>query len=380
LSAESLLVPGVRDVLIVAAEASADLHGAGLVRALRLRRPGVRVTGIGGAEMAAEGVELIERNDALAVMGFVEIIPHMRKHWALLRALRARMRSGSVGLVVLLDYPGFNMKVAAAARGANVPVLYYITPQVWAWGAGRLERLAQTITKAACILPFEEPLLRAHGIDATFVGHPLLDRATSLPSKEVARATLALSGPGPVLAIFPGSRAQEIRRHLEPAIATGRLLQTRRPDLRVVVAVAPTVDMRDGDSPFPLVRGGSFTVLRAADAALCKSGTTTLEAAVAGCPLAVVYKTNALTFALASRLVRIPRIGLVNVVAGRAVAPEFVQSAFTPSAVADALAPLLDAGSPERIRMIADLADVRSKLGEPGAAGRVADMADALLA
>jgi lipid-A-disaccharide synthase len=369
----------VRDLLIVAAEASADLHGAKFVRALRALRPGVRVTGIGGAQLAAEGVDFIERSEALAVMGFVEVIAHIPKHWALLRAIRERLASGSVGLVVLLDYPGFNMKVAAAARDAGVPVLYYITPQVWAWGAGRLSALASTVTRAACILPFEEPLLRQHGIDATFVGHPLLDRIGDMPQRADARRALNVAPEAPLLALFPGSRMQEVSRHLETSIEAAKLLQQRNPELRVVISVANTVEMRDGDVPFPLARGMSFTVLRAADAALCKSGTTTLEAAVAGCPLIVVYRTNPVTYEIASHLVRIPMIGLVNVVAGRAVAKELVQGAFTARAAADALVPLLDHGSPERAAMVEDLADVRARLGEPGASERVARMADALL-
>lgn len=369
----------MREVLIVAAEASADTHGARFVRALRAIRPGVHVSGIGGQRLAAEGVEIIERNESLAVMGFVEVLAHIPKHWALLRTLRSRLESGRIGLVVLLDYPGFNMKLAAAARAAGVPVLYYITPQVWAWGAGRLSELARTVTKAACILPFEEALLRQHGIDATFVGHPLLDRTVDMPTREEARATLGLSVDANVLAIFPGSRMQEISRHLEPAIETARLLERRRPGLKVVVSVADTIDIRDGEVPYPLIRSASLSVLRAADAALCKSGTTTLEAAVAGCPLIVVYKTNAITYGIASHVVQIPRIGLVNVVAGREVAKEFVQGDFTASAAADALMPLLDHSSPQRQTMMQGLAEVRDKLGAPGASQRVAQMADALL-
>lgn len=369
----------MRDVLIVAAEASADLHGAKFVRALRALRPGVHVTGIGGTQLEAEGVDILERNESLAVMGFVEVLAHIPKHWALLRRFRERLESGSVGLVVLLDYPGFNMKVAAAAREANVPVLYYITPQVWAWGAGRLAELAKTVTKAACILPFEEPLLRKHGIDATFVGHPLLDRIGEMPSREEARRVLGVSPDAPLLALFPGSRMQEVERLLETAVETARILEGRKPGLKVVISVANTVELRDGDVPYPLVRGASLAVLRAADAALCKSGTTTLEAAVAGCPLIVVYRTNPVTYEIASHVVRIPRIGLVNVVADREVAKEFVQGAFTARAAADALEPLLDPGSAVRATMVRDLDEVRAKLGEPGASERVARMADALL-
>lgn len=370
----------VREVLIVAAEASADLHAAGFVRALRERRPGVPVVGVGGVHLDAAGATLIARSEEFAVMGFVEVISHVPRHWRLLRELRARLRSGRVGLVVLLDYPGFNLKLAAEAAAANVPVLYYITPQVWAWGSNRLARMARIVTKAACILPFEEPLLREHGIDATFVGHPLLDRAGGMPSREEARARLSLPMDAPLLALFPGSRTQEINRHLDDCVATARLLESRVPSLRVVVSVAPTVTLRDGDVPYPLVRSDSFTVLRAADAALCKSGTTTLEAAVAGCPLVVVYRTNRMTYAMARRLVRIDHIGLVNVVAGKRVAPEFIQHDFRPEAVAGALELLLDRANPERARMVDALAAVRDSLGGPGAAERVAAIADEMLA
>ena len=370
----------MREVLIVAAEASADLHGAAFVRALRAARPGVRVTGIGGTHIEREGATLIARNEEFAVMGFVEILAHVPKHWMLLRRLRARLRAGGVGLVVLLDYPGFNMKLAEAAHSAGVPVLYYITPQVWAWGRGRLSALARTVTRAACILPFEEALLREHGVNATFVGHPLLDRVASMPSRDAARAQLSLAADARVLALFPGSRAQEVRRHLADCIATARVLEGRLPDLRVLVSVAATVDLRDGDVPFPLVRSESFAVLRAADAALCKSGTTTLEAAVAGCPLVVVYRTNPLTYAMARRLVRVPHIGLVNVVGGTQVAPEFIQDAFAPAAVAGALLPLLDLASVERSAMLSELARVRDMLGTPGAAARVAAIAAEMLA
>jgi lipid-A-disaccharide synthase len=365
----------VREILFVAGEASGDLHAAGVARALTGRGAPFRLTGIGGDEMQAAGVELVEHAERLAVMGFVEVLKHIPLHYRLARELEQRIRSGRVALVVLIDYPGFNMKIAAAARAARVPVLYYITPQVWAWGAKRLRELARTITKAAVILPFEEALLREHGIDATFVGHPLLDRARTLPGRAEARRTLSVGDGDRLLALFPGSRAQEIARHLEPFVATARALQRRDPALKVVVSAAPHVEIAPERCPYPLVHSASFSVLRAADAAMCKSGTTTLEAAVAGCPLVVAYRTSAITYAAAKRLVRIPHIGLVNVVAGREVAPEFVQEALVPARVADVLAELLDVTSDRRIRMVAELDRVRALLGEPGAAERVATMA-----
>jgi lipid-A-disaccharide synthase len=368
----------VREILFVAGEVSGDLHAAGVARELRAAGTPFTLTGVGGDRMRDAGVELIEHTGQLAVMGFVEPLKKLPRFRRLRRALRDRIRSGRVALVILIDYAGFNMQVAAAAAAAGVPVLYYITPQVWASRAGRLDKLARTVTRAAVILPFEEPLLREHGIDATFVGHPLLDRALTLPSRAEARRALGVGDEERLLVLFPGSRAQEIARHLDPFVATARELQRRDPSLRVVVSAAPHVKIPPERCPFPQVQAASFNLLRAADAAMCKSGTTTLEATVALCPMVVAYRTDPLTYAIGRRIVKIPYIGLVNVLAGKEVAREFVQDALRPMDVADALEPLLDAASPARAAMIEELVRVRGMLGEPGAAKRVAAMATAL--
>jgi lipid-A-disaccharide synthase len=367
----------VREVLFVAGEASGDMHAGSVAARLRDIRPDLSTAGVGGAHMRASGVEITRDHTELAVMGFVEIIKHIPKHAALLRQLRARLATGNVAVVVLIDYPGFNMKVAAAARAAGVPVLYYVTPQVWAWGAGRLPKLAKLVTKAAVILPFEAPLLAGYGIDATFVGHPLLDRAQNLATRAEARARLGIGADEKVLALFPGSREQEIARHFAPFVESGRELARRHPGLRVIVHGAPTVDLGALDSPFEIIRGASFDLFRAADVALCKSGTTTLEAAIAQCPMAVAYRTGGLSYAIARRVVKIPYIGLVNVVAGREVAREFVQGALQPMAVATELGRLLDDAA-YRETQRKGLIEVRNQLGTPGAAGRVAEMISGL--
>lgn len=329
--------------------------------------------------MAEQGVELIHRDSQLGVMGFLEVLKHVPRHFVLLHRIKKMLERGEVALLVLIDYPGFNMKVAAAAKRAGVPVLYYVTPQVWAWGAGRIPKLAELVAKAAVILPFEEPLLRGYGVDATFVGHPLLDRALNMPTKVEARETLGLAQNTPVLALFPGSRQQEIDRHIDDFVATGRELQRRIPGLQIIVSVASTVALDSGRCPFRLVHSASLSVLRAADAALCKSGTTTLEAAIADCPLVVAYRTGRISFALAKRLVKVPHIGLVNVVAGREVAREFIQDDVVPEKMADALAELLGNETPQRQEVLSGLAEVRAKLGSPGAAERVARMASDLV-
>jgi lipid-A-disaccharide synthase len=363
------------EILIVAGETSGDIHAAAVAASLRQRLPGHDLVGIGSSRMEGAGVRLIERSENLAALGLVEVVKHVPHHLELLRQLESRVRSGHVDLVILIDYPGFNLRVAAAARRAGVPVLYYITPQIWAWGARRARKIARYVTRAAVILPFEESLLRSHGVDAQFVGHPLLDHARTAPDRGAARRSLDLDDESPVLAIFPGSRRQEIDRHLDAFVATARLVSGTTRGLKVIVSGAPSVEIDEERCPFPIIRERSFTVLRAADAALCKSGTTTLEAAVAGCPHIIAYSTNPITYAVAKRVVRITRIGLVNIVADREVVPEFVQGSMQPQAMAAALAPLLDHESAERTQMVDALADVRRKLGEPGAADRVAVMA-----
>ena len=280
---------------------------------------------------------------------------------------------------MLVDYAGFNMQVAKAARNAGVPVLYYVTPQVWASRAGRLPKLAKVVTKAACILPFEEPLLRKHGIDATFVGHPLLDRALQLPTQAEARSQLGLRMNGELLAVFPGSRKSELAFHLDAFVETAQELQRRRPGLDVVVATAPSMQIDATRCPFPQISGASFSVLRAATAGLLKSGTTTLEAAVVGLPHIIAYRTSSISYAIAKRVVTVPRIGLVNVVADREVSREFVQQALGPIDMAAALEPLLTEGSAARNAAVQGLAAVRAQLGTPGAAERVAVMALSLM-
>ena len=292
---------------------------------------------------------MLEDMTAHAVMGFAGVVRQLPAHLRLLRRLRARMKSGAVGLVILVDYPGFNLRLASAAKGAGVPVLWYITPKVWAWRAVRLVEMRRTITRAAVILPFEQQYLREHGIDATYVGNPLLDGAGEIPSRASARAKLGLSPGDPVLALFPGSRRGEIAQHLDAFTATALELQRRIPALRVLVGVAPGMRVDPARAPFQQVEGDSYGVWRAADAALVKSGTSTLEAAIADTPLIVAYRVGRLNYEIARRLIRgIKYIGLVNLVVDRSVAPEFIQNEMEPLAMANALEPLLTAGSPER--------------------------------
>jgi lipid-A-disaccharide synthase len=364
----------------MAGEASGDMHAGAMARVLRARRPDLHLVGVGGSRMAEAGVELLERAEKIAVVGFVEVVKHLPVLREVMRRLRARMDAGRVALVVLVDYPGFNLRLAREARKRGIPVLYFITPQVWAWHASRLKELRWTVTKAAVILPFEEQLLRDAGIDATFVGSPLLDRAASLPSVAEARTRLGLDPLRPVLALFPGSRAGELSRHLADFVATARSVTAVRPEVQVIVSGAPGAQIDRTVCPYPVIAESSYTVFRAATAALCKSGTTTLEAAVVGCPLVVAYRTSPITYMIARRLVKLPSIALVNVVGERRIAPEFLQDELRADRMMPALLPLLDETSPARAAMIDALAEVRGRLGTPGAAERVATMVTEMVA
>jgi lipid-A-disaccharide synthase len=365
----------VHEILIVAGEPSGDANAAAVARAVRQATGAYHLVGVGGDQMRDAGVELMKHISKLAVMGFVGVLKQIPRHFALLQDIEDRLRSRKVALVICVDYGGFNLHVAAAAKAAKVPVLYFITPQVWASRPGRMRTIAANVTKAAVIFRFEEELLRKNGIDAVFVGHPMLDRAANMPTREAARAELGLSGSRRVLALFPGSRRQEIERHLDEFVATARRLQRDDPDLEVIVSSAPNVTIDTARCPFKVVRAPSWTIFRAADAALCKSGTTTVEAAVAGCPLIVAYRAGAIDFVIASQIATVKDIGMVNIIAGRRIVPEFLQDDVRAERMAPVLAELLNEGSERRKTMVRDLQAVRESLGERGAAGRVAALA-----
>ena len=365
-------------ILLLAGEASGDLHAAAVARELRLRHPSCRLIGTGGERMAAEGVELLASLDDLAVMGFVEVVARLSFFRRLERRVIEVLRSEGVDLVIPVDYPGFNLRITRTAHRMGLPVVYYIAPQVWAWKAKRAARLAREADRIAVILPFEEELFLREGGRASFVGHPLLDERREVRTREQFCRASGLDSDHPILAIFPGSRSQEVRRHLEPFLAAGELLREQFRGLQIAVARAPglAVPLPTG-SEIHLVEEG-FELLHHARAALVKSGTTTLEAALAGTPFVVAYRTHPLTFQLARRLVRVDHVALANLVGGGRIVPEFLQDEVRPGRLAGALLPLLH-DSAERGEMIEGLRTIRDRLGTPGAAGRVVDLVEAVL-
>ena len=365
-------------LLMVAAEASGDQHGAALVRALHEHFPPLQVYGLGGDHMRAAGVETLFDVRALNVVGVVEILAKvpagLRMAHRLLRAAACR----GTRVVVLIDAPGFNLTLARLAKRAGLSVVYYISPQIWAWRPHRVKKVARYVDKMLTLFPFEVPLYTAAGVDAEYVGHPLLDALHCLPAPTQAAQTLGLDARYPIMALLPGSRRQELRRLLPPMLAAFQRVQRRLPSVQGIIPVASTLTiaevqqmLRHTPLPVTVIAGQSHTALRAADMALVASGTATLEAGLIGTPMVVVYKLHPVTAWLARRVLRIPYIGLVNIVAGRPMVPELLQEALCPQTLAALALHCLE--HPEVAQHIrSELATLRQALGMADGARRAA--------
>lgn len=370
------------EIAIIAGEASGDLHGSLLAREIRARAPGASLWGFGGEGMRAAGVAIDTAIDALAVLGFAEVVARLPFFARLGARLRRQLAERRPDAVVLVDYPGFNLRVAAAARGLGLRVAYYVSPQVWAWGAGRVRRVRESVDRMIVILPFEAPFYAERGVVADFVGHPLLDVAKPALGRDAVRARLGAPEGVPLVGLFPGSRIQEVECHL-PLFA-GALRRLESEGTRVFAALGRARTVPATIVERALGGGGSmpqtsdvYDLMGAADLLLVASGTATLEAACVGTPMVVVYRTSAVSYALGRLLVRVPHVALANLVAGRRAVPELIQGAATPARVAREAAAIL--GNPERgLQMRDAFREVRRRLGEPGAAGRAADIVLAL--
>ncbi len=367
-------------IMICAGEVSGDEHAARVVRALRGRLPGARFVGVAGRRMVEAGVEPIFRAEQLAVVGLFEVLRHLPELRRVMRRLRAELRGGGIDLCVTVDYPGFNLRLARHARRARVPTLHYIAPTVWAWGKGRIRGVRRSIDRLALIFDFEEALWRASGVDAHWVGHPLLDESAH-PISLAELRRLCCAGEGErLIGLLPGSRGQEIRRLLPPLLGTAERLHSTRPDLRFIIPRAAGLDpapialaVARCAAPVAVLEGHADAVLAHAHAALIASGTATLQATLAGLPHILVYRVAPATWAIGKALVHLDHLGLANIIAGETVTPELLQRDATPARMAQALGRLLDDGD-ERMRMIRDLSRVRARLGEPGAAERTAEL------
>lgn len=370
-------------LLISSGEPSGDLYAGELVRALREHVPGLCAFGLGGDHLAGQGVVLSAHVRELAVVGLLEVVQHLPRFRAIFRDLLAEADRSRPDLAVLVDYPDFNLRLARALTRRGIPVVYYVSPQVWAWRRGRIRTIAETAARVLVIFPFEEELYRAAGVPVSFVGHPLVDLVQPAADCAAFLRELGLDPARPTIAVLPGSRRKEVGHNLPPLAGAVRLLAARRPELQFVLALAPTLDPalvepHLAQAPLRLLRGRTHEVVSAAVLALVASGTATVEAALLRTPMVVVYRISPLSYALGRPFVRVPHYAMVNLIAGRRVVPELMQADFTPERVAaEAEALLSDAGRAARMR--ADLTEVRHRLGEPGASRRAAQQVADLL-
>lgn len=364
-------------LLIIAGEISGDQHGAEMVRCLREEFPDLSIFGVGGDHLRAAGVETLFDIEALNVVGLVEVLAKIPSGLLMARQLLRAAHDRGTRVVVVIDAPGFNLPFARWAKQDGLRVVYYVSPQIWAWRRNRVHKVARRVEKMLTLFPFEVPFYAAAGVDAEYVGHPFLDRLPGLPDRRDAAQALGLDEKRPIVALLPGSRRREVDLLLQPMLEALERVRGQLPEVQGVLPVAPTVSDAVGQivSGFPgslkVVDRQSLTALCAADFAWVASGTATLEAGLIGTPMVIVYRVNRLTAWLARRLLRVPHIGLINIVAGRQVVPELLQDAVNPRAMADlALSALRDPAENRRIR--GELTTLRATMGEGGGSRRAA--------
>jgi len=372
-------------VLLVAGEASGDLHGADLLAALRARMPEITVFGIGGERLRQAGMETVADAGDVATVGVTEVIGRLRALVRAYRRLVRALRADPPDLCVLIDFPEFNLRLARAAKRAGVPVLYYIGPQVWAWRRGRVRKVARRVDRLAVVFPFEPPLYAARLPAVEFVGHPLLDRVTVSRGRRETLVAHGLDPDRPTVLLLPGSRPNEIRSLLPDLLDAVRRLAGGGA-YQFPLALAHTVpraevqdQIRAAGVDVPVIEGDTYNLIAAADLALVTSGTATLECALLECPMVIVYRVSPLTAFVARLLVRgVRHIGMPNIVAGHEVVPELLQGRATGEGIAAAARGILESPA-RRAEIVGELRDVRRRLGRGGAAGRAATMAAELL-
>ena len=372
-------------VLISCGEPSGDLYAGALTRELIALCPGVRVEGFGGERLRSAGATLIGDYRGLTVTGLVEALRVLPQSYAMYRRLVRAARDRRPDVLVVIDFPDFNFRLAAAVRALGIPVVYYIAPQLWAWRSGRMKTLRQIADRILVIFPFEPEFYERAGTEAEFVGHPLVDFARPTTTRDAFLASVGLSPSRPVLALLPGSRPNEVSQILPELVEAVRLMADRLPGLQVILARAPNLPdalfarLASSRVPVAVVEGRTDDVLAACDAVVTASGTATVQAAIHERPMVIVYRVAPLSYALGRRLVHVDTFGMVNLVAGRRIAPELIQADFTSEAVAREALRLLMPGD-DRDRAIAGMREVRAKLGGEGATRRAAQAVLGLIA
>jgi lipid-A-disaccharide synthase len=370
--------------MLVVGEASGDIHGADLVRALSDKNPSLRFFGVGGEQLKQTNFEVLFDVSKLAGMGLTELAGSLRNILRARATLRRALRERRPDLLILIDFPEFNLRLAKFAKERKIPVLYYISPQIWAWRPGRLRQIAKWVDHMAVVFPFEVPLYQKQGVKVSFVGHPLLDIVHCVGSREAMLGQLALDAGKRTIAILPGSRQGEVSYHL-PVLLDAAFRLSQSADVQFLLIRASTVERRGLESilervplKIPVVGDKRYEAVNACDLAWTASGTATVETALLLKPMIIVYRLSWLTYALARMLVKTQHVGMVNIIAGEPVVPELIQGNFTADGILKETRNLLD-NRELRDRIASKLVALREKLGTPGAAHRVANIAISMI-
>jgi lipid-A-disaccharide synthase len=370
-----------KTIMIVAGEASGDMHGANLVREMLKVEPALSFYGIGGRKMKEEGVQLLADASDMAVVGLTEVVSKLRIILKNMGMMKKSLDERRPDLVILIDYPDFNLPLAKAASKRGIKVFYYISPQVWAWRKGRIGQIKKTVNKMAVILPFEVEIYRKEGFEAKYVGHPLLDVVNLSYSKQESRKKFGLVEDKITIGILPGSRLSEIKKLMPELMRAAQILKKEMPDTQFVLPLADTLEEKTVTEiisrfnvKIKVISGHTYDVISCADLALVASGTATLETALLEVPMIIVYKISLLSYFIGRLFVRVKNIGLVNIIAGKTIVPELIQGDASGERIAAEALSILKNGERKQ-EIIKELESIRAKLGEPGAAIRTAQIA-----
>jgi len=378
----------MKKIMIMSGEASGDMHGANLAREIWKQDPAIAIYGVGSKQMQGAGVRMLADAKEISVVGITEVLTHIGVIYRVYAALKRFLKHERPDLLVLIDFPDFNIMLGKAAQRLGIPVLYYISPQVWVWRKGRIKTIARLVKAMIVVFPFEVPLYEKAGVDVRFVGHPLTDVVQSDLNKAQAKSVLGLDASLRTIALLPGSRQSELTHLLPDMLAAAKILSSRFQDLQFILPVAPTLEksfvntfVEQCGVSVRVVEGRVYDVLRASDAAIVTSGTATLETGLMAIPMVIIYRISALSHFIISKLVHaeVKHVGLVNIVADERLVPELIQEELTPQHMADAVGRMLI--DPVYYDQIRDgLERVRKRLGDAGASARAAAVVRELLA
>jgi lipid-A-disaccharide synthase len=374
-----------KKILLVTGEASGDLHGSHLVKQLKQRDPALRIYGIGGEGLRTAGMEILLHAQELSVVGIVEVCSRLPQIIKAYQTLKREIVSAPPNLLILIDYPDFNMRIAAVARKYGVPVLYYISPQLWAWRQSRVKKIARLVDQMAVVFPFEAAFYEQHGVPVQFVGHPLMDREVPVMDTQKLLQQFAMKSQWPIVGLLPGSRTSEIDRLLPVMLGAAKLIQKEFPHAQFIVPVAPGIraeDIRERVAQHGLavaiVQDQLQQALHLCHLVLVASGTATLETALMKKPMIIMYRIALLTYLVGRLMIRVPTIGLANIVAGKKIVPELIQGEASPNRIFQEASALLK--DPQRMAaMEKELARVGELLGSRGASERVAALANDMI-